>query len=104
MDYPFNVGSHDYIPDPEYNPTQESEQPQTTTTPQTQSTGTKKPRKQSSWIWEHVTLDPINENKCYCKYCGSGYTCPRGGGVGHIARHLTKCIAVHNKDDNTDLR
>ena len=26
------------------------------------------------------------------------------GSVGHIARHLQKCIAAHNKDDNTDLK
>ena len=97
MEYHYheNVGNHDY------NPTQESEQPQTTTT-QTQSTGTKKPRKQSSWIWEHVTLDPTDENICYCNYRDIGSTCPRGEGVGHISRHLTKCITAHNKDDNTD--
>ena len=71
---------------------------------QTQSTATKKPRKQSSWVWKHVTLDLIDENRCYCNYCGTGYTCPKGGGVGHISRYLTKCIATHDKDDNTDLR
>ena len=99
MEYHYheNVGSHDY------NLTQESEHSQTTTI-QTQSIGTKKLRKQNLWIWEHVTLDPTNENICYCNYYGTGYTCPKGRDVSHISRHLTKCIAAHNKDDNTDLR
>ena len=92
-----NIGSHDYIP------IQESDQPQHQDTP-TQSTSTKKPRKQSSWVWEHVTIDLTDESRCYCNYCGSGYTCPMGGGVGHIARHLQKYIAKHNKEENTDLR
>ena len=92
-----NIVSHNYIP------TQESDQPQYQDTP-TQSTGTKKPRKQNSWVWEHVTLDPVDENRCCYNYCGLGYTCPRGGGVGHIARHLQKCLAKHNKEENTDLR
>ena len=92
-----NIGSHNYIP------TQESNQPQPQDTP-TQSTGTKKPRKLSSQVWEHVTLDLTDESRCYCNYCGMGYTCPKSGGVGHISRHLQKYIAAHNKDDNTDLK
>ena len=59
-----NIGSHVYIP------TKVSNQPQSQDTP-TQSTGTKKPRKQSSWVWKHVTLDPIDDNRCYCNYCGT---------------------------------
>ena len=90
-----NVRSYDYIP------TQESDQPQTI---QTQFTATKKPRKQSSWVWKHVTLNPTDENKCYCNYCSTWYTCPRGRGIGHIARQLQKCIAAYNKDDNTNLK
>ena len=40
-------------------------------------------------------------HKYYCNYCNTAYTCPRSGGVGHMASHLQKCIITHNKDDNT---
>ena len=49
-------------------------------------------------------IRPLDENRCYCNYCGLGYTCPRGGGVGYISRHWQKCLVAHNKEENTDLR
>lgn len=67
----------------------------------TQSTS--KPRRKSSYIWDHFHQHPEIPDKVICKHCNNEYVHRKGSGLGTLERHFTK---NHNKKENTttDLR
>ena len=44
---------------------------------QIQSTATQKVRRRIAPYWKDLSLDPTDDEKCYCNYCGKDLTCKK---------------------------